>query len=131
MVKPLDDTTLAGLSSWDGAKLFWRFELISDRRKLMQVQDAFGVANKSTDDPDVAQMEVEYNALRAEILDRVGNKHKKTLDDFELYSNSVVLNTAGRAGALGIPAPTETDIELVALKGDLNTAADTLLGLLV
>ena len=130
-MKPLDDATIAELPTWAGDKLFWRFELTSDRRKVMQVQDAFGVAHKDLTDPDIAQMEVEYDALKVEIMDRIGNRYKKGLDDFELHSNQLALNTACRAGALGLPAPTETDIELVQLKSLLNDTTDLILGLLV
>lgn len=131
MVRALDPADLANLLAGDGEPLFWRFELVSDRRKVIQVQNAFGVLHKSLADPDVAAMEVEYDALRAEIMNRIGNRYRRELEDFEFYSNGLALNTAGHAGALAIPTPTETDVELVALKVNVNNSTQLLLGLLV
>jgi len=131
MVKALDPTQLTNLLGGDGETLYWRFELVSDRLALMEVQDAFGVAHKDDSDPDIAALMAEYDTVRAELMDRIGKQHKKDLDTFESYSNRLCIITAGQAGALGIPFPTDTDEEIAALKANLNEATNTMSGLLV
>ena len=105
-MKPLDDITLAEIGTWDSAKLFYRFERTCGLRAVIQEQYAnTTVPSKGPTDPDVAQMEVEYDALYDEILDRIGNRYKSDLNDFAAYQVGWDRHLARMSAAFGMSEP--------------------------
>ena len=129
-MKPLDNVTLAEIGTWDSAKLFCRFEATCGLRACIQEQYAnTGVPSKAPTDPDVAQMEVEYNALYDEIEDRIGAQNKKKLATFATYQVGWDRHMARISAAFGMSEPA-TGIDWDSWKIDLATHTATMLGLL-
>ena len=129
-MKPLDNATLATLPAWDAERLFNRFERTCGLRACIQEQYANTArVSKGPTDPDVAQMEVEYNALYDEIEDRIGAQNKKSLAAFATYQVGWDRHLARIRAAFGMSEPA-IGIDWDSWKIDLATHTATMLALL-
>jgi len=130
MVKALDPGELTDILNGDGATLFFRYERVVGL--LACIAEQYGntsVPGKAPTDPDVAALMDEYDALRDEILDRIGNKYKNDLNDYEAYQEGWDRHMARVAGAFGMSEPA-TGIDWDVWKADLQTKTDAILALL-
>jgi hypothetical protein len=129
-MKPLDNDTLAEIATWDAERLFWRFERTCGLRACIQEQYAnTSRPSKGPTDPDVAQMEVEYEALYDEILARIGNRYKGDLNDYVAYQVGWDRHLARIRGAFGMSEPA-TGIDWDSWKVTLATHTANMLTLL-
>ena len=126
-MKPLDNVTLAEIGTWDSAKLFYRFERTCGLRACIQEQYANTARpSKEPTDPDVAQMEVEYNALYGEIIKWIGNRYKSDLNDFAAYQVGWDRHLARMSAAFGMSEPA-TGIVWDSWKVELGNKTNTML----
>jgi hypothetical protein len=127
MPKPLTNEQLAEIDTWPLPKLFWRYERTVAINALIgnQYQNTSN-PHKSPSDPDVAQMLIELDALKDELLSRIGKRYKGELATWESAVATWEICLASINGCYGVPQVAWTDEQVATFKSQLQTTLDAL-----
>ena len=115
------------IPNWNGVKLLNIFERYSDRKYIIGLQNASGVAHKDESDSDVLALHDSCDILEKEVLKRApGKANRDLLRGLEADSNYIAHDSAWRTRALGIPNNGKNDSEIQQIKDDFMTKREQL-----